>query len=45
MSAVVLFWLVFAIVLLMALTGARRTDARVVICGLFGVLAVVGLIG
>lgn len=44
MSLGLLFWLVFALVFLMAATGARRSDAKVLICGLLVVFAVVGLI-
>lgn len=44
MSLTLLFWLVFAIVFLMATTGAKRSDAKVVVCGLLLLLAGMGLI-
>lgn len=40
----VVFWLVFALVFLMAATGARRSDAKAAVCVLLLVLAGVGLI-
>lgn len=39
MSLTVLFWVVFAVVFLMAATGAKRTDAKVVVCALVGLIA------
>lgn len=44
MSLTLLFWVVFVVVFLMAATGAKRTDAKVVVCGLLILLASVGLI-
>lgn len=44
MSLTLLFWLVFAIVFLMAATGAKRRDAKAVVYGLLLLLAGVGLI-
>lgn len=44
MSLTFLFWLVFAVVFLMAATGFKRSDAKVVVCGLLVLLACTGLI-
>lgn len=43
-SLTALFWLVFVVVFLMAATGRKRSDAKVVVCGLLIALACVGLI-
>lgn len=43
-SLALLFWLIFAVVFLMAATGAKRSDAKVVVYGLLLLLAGMGLI-